>query len=179
MEAENKRAAGRAAKPKRRTARKSAGLRVLEDVSAITESLTAGLTQALTGMSVAFSTSLFGIVAAIVMTLLGVFFSIADRRQQLMVQVETYLEDLLLRESAAAYGSDALGAAVVAFGETVGRLEGSVVRFEAALETFAGTTRDFREFNLHLKDNVQRMSLGFGDLSETLKEHVRTLKARG
>ena len=45
-------------------------------------------------------------------------------------------------------------------------------QFQGALNTFAGTTRDFREFNLHLKDNVQRMSLAFGDLSETLKREV-------
>ena len=44
-----------------------------------------------------------------------------------------------------------------------------MTRFESALETFATTTRDFHEFNLHLKDNVQRMSLSFADLSEVLK----------
>ena len=51
-------------------------------------------------------------------------------------------------------------------------------RFDAALQTFSTTTRDFREFNLHLKDNVQRMSLGFGDVSEALKTHVTALKSR-
>jgi hypothetical protein len=44
---------------------------------------------------------------------------------------------------------------------------------------FSATTRDFREFNFHLKDNLQRMSLSFGDLSETLKEHTRALRPRG
>jgi methyl-accepting chemotaxis protein len=151
----------------------------VDDVSIITESLTAGLTQALTGMSVAFSTSLFGILSAIVMTLLGVFCSIADRRQQVMAELETYLEHLLLREGEAAHGSDRIGAVVAAFGETVGKLEGSVARFEQALETFATNTRDFQEFNLHLKDNVQRMSLSFGDLSEALKQHLRALGPRG
>jgi hypothetical protein len=53
-----------------------------------------------------------------------------------------------------------------------------VATFESALQSFSSTTRDFREFNLHLKDNVQRMSLTFGDLSETLKEQVGTLKRR-
>jgi len=55
------------------------------------------------------------------------------------------------------------------FGQSVAQLDGTVTRFESALETFATTTRDFREFNLHLKDNVQRMSLSFADLSEVLK----------
>jgi hypothetical protein len=67
---------------------------------------------------------------------------------------------------------------VSAFGQTVDRLDGTVAHFESALQTFATTTRDFREFNLHLKDNVQRMSLSFGDLSETLKQHASALTPR-
>ena len=65
------------------------------------------------------------------------------------------------------------------FGASVEQLQSSVVQFEAALMNFSATTRDFREFNFHLKDNVQRMSLSFGDLSETLKEHTRALRPRG
>jgi hypothetical protein len=66
---------------------------------------------------------------------------------------------------------------LAAFEQTVARLGGAVMHFESALETFASTTRDFHEFNLHLKDNVQRMSLSFGDLSDTLKEHARAIKS--
>lgn len=150
----------------------------IEDASLITESLTAGLTQALTGMSVAFSTSLFGIFAAIVMTLVGVFFSVFDRRTAVMTQIEVYLDNVVLGGAARGDGAEHLDAMVRTFGQTVERLEGTVGHFESALETFASTTRDFREFNLHLKDNVQRMSLGFADLSETLKEHARAIQSR-
>jgi hypothetical protein len=156
-----------------------------------TETLTDGLTRALSGMSVAFSTSLFGILAAIVMTLLGVFANASDRRLQLMVEIETFLDNLLqagpagtgaATGQAAGVGADAaerLDRAVDALGRSISELHGAVGQFEAALQAFSSTTRDFREFNLHLKDNVQRMSLGFGDLGETLKEHVRELKAHG
>jgi methyl-accepting chemotaxis protein len=149
------------------------------DASLITESLTAGLTQALTGMSVAFSTSLFGIVAAIVMTLLGVFCNVSDRRTALMAQIEAYLDNVLLSGIARGDSSDRLDRSMQAFGQTVERLEGAVGHFESALQTFATSTRDFQEFNLHLKDNVQRMSLGFADLSETLKAHARSTQSRG
>jgi hypothetical protein len=157
------------------------------DASTITESLTAGLTQALTGMSVAFATSLFGIAAAIVMTLLTVFLSIADRRTALMAQIEAYLDNVLLSGARPAgaglgvpgAGSGDLGALVGAFGQSVAQLDQSMQRFETALTAFSTTTRDFREFNAHLKDNVQRMSLSFGDLSETLKDHVRSLREPG
>ena len=159
----------------------------------ITESLMSGLAQALSGMSVAFSCSLFGIVSAIVMTLIGVFANVADRRTAMMVQIEAFLDNELLAArppGTAAAGPARPGVAMHAatsedlerlmqgFGASVEQLQSSVVQFEAALMNFSATTRDFREFNFHLKDNVQRMSLSFGDLSETLKEHTRALRPR-
>lgn len=158
-------------------------------VGDITESLTKGLTQALSGMSLAFATSLFGIASAIVMTLAGVFFGVAERRTSFVAQLEDYLDNTLLAayrrggaSSAASSGAGAGGAALEAlvarFGQSVGALEAAMGQFDGALRTFAQTTRDFREFNLHLKDNVQRMSLAFGDLSETLKREVQTLAGR-
>jgi hypothetical protein len=156
--------------------------------------VTAGLTEALSGMSVAFSCSLFGIGAAILLTVLGVFSSVPERRMALMVQIEHYLDNVLLSQvkadargeartemaggPAASVSTGRLEQLVDSFGQSVSQLEGVVGRFDSALQNFASTTRDFREFNLHLKDNVQRMSLGFGDLSEALKTHITTLKSR-
>lgn len=165
------------------------------DAAEITESLTRGLTEALSGMSVAFSTSLFGIVAAIIMTLLGVFASVPDRRAAVMVQVEAYLDNVFLNALRTGGGEVSGGVSearpagrpldggdldqmIAGFGEAVGQLQATVAHFESALQSFSTTTRDFREFNLHLKDNVQRMSLSFGDLSDTLKEQVGSLKTR-
>src|SRR4051812_17763304 len=64
-------------------------------VADVTQSLTTGLTQALSGMSVAFSGSLFGIVSAIVLTVFGVFSNLTDRRTALMVQIEAYVDHAL------------------------------------------------------------------------------------
>jgi hypothetical protein len=155
----------------------------------VTESLIAGLTEALSGMSVAFSCSLFGIVSAIIMTLVGVFANVADRRTALMVEIEAFIDNELAAHSPVVAGtprgvggsvsiSEDLQRVVSGFGTSVAQLQDSVAQFEAALLNFSATTRDFREFNLHLKDNVQRMSLSFGDLSETLKGHVSALRAR-
>jgi len=156
-------------------------------VADVTEALTKGLTQALSGMSLAFATSLFGIASAIVMTLAGVFFNVADRRTAFTVQLEDYLDNVLMaahRQAGAGgatvvAGGGALEPLVARFGQSVAALESAVGQFQGALNTFSGTTRDFREFNLHLKDNIQRMSLAFGDLSETLKREVTTLNSRG
>ncbi|HLV65266.1 MAG TPA: MotA/TolQ/ExbB proton channel family protein [Polyangiaceae bacterium] len=153
----------------------------------VTESLTRGLTEALSGMSTAFTTSLFGIGAAIVMTLVGVFASVPDRRLAVMIEIETYLETLLpgTPTTAAAGGAEPafaggqrLDLMTAGLANSVAKLEGAVERFDDALSKFSATTRDFREFNLHLKDNVQRLSLAFGDLSETMKQHVAALRRR-
>jgi hypothetical protein len=154
-------------------------------VADITQSVTRGLAQALAGMSVAFSSSLFGIGSAIVMTVVGVLFNVADQRSAAMVKIEHYLDNVFLAGQGGApveFGvgvPSGLGQMVDRFGASVARLEQVVAHFDAALQTFAGNTRDFGEFNLHLKDNIQRMSLSFGDLSEALKaQALRTRDPR-
>lgn len=145
----------------------------------VAEAVTSGLTQALSGMSVAFTTSLFGIGAAVILILFNVFANVTDRRTALMVRIETFVDEVLAREGLAGDTRDArFEHTITSFGQSVGRLEEAVTRFDAALLNFAATTRDFREFNLHLKDNVQRMSLSFGDFSEAMKNEIGALKAR-
>jgi hypothetical protein len=149
------------------------------------QSVTQGLTHALSGMSVAFSNSLFGILAAVLLTILGIISNVTDRRHAVMIQIENHVDRLLAREfpasapeSRASLGGrpDALSHIVEGFDKAVQRLENAVADFDGALQKFATSTRDFREFNLHLKDNVQRMSLSFGDFSETLKNEIGALK---
>jgi methyl-accepting chemotaxis protein len=163
-------------------------------VTEITQSVTKGLTEALSGMSIAFSTSLFGIGAAIIMTVIGIFWNIPDRREAVMIRIEHYLDNLVYKrdqtqafaanfaaghlpvgQPMAGYPTEQM---VTNFGRSVDNLNQIIARFDSALQGFAATTRDFREFNLHLKDNVQRMSLGFGDLSDTLKDQIAVLKTR-
>ncbi len=147
---------------------------------------TKGLTRALSGMSVAFSSSLFGIGSAIVLTLFNVLSNVTDLRLALMLAVEAHLERVLEAGHAphGAHGvhgelspeNEQLAQIVADFGNQVAGLESCVQQFGAALQSFAGSTRDFREFNLHLKDNVQRMSLSFADVSEAIKGHAHALR---
>jgi hypothetical protein len=160
--------------------------------SDIAQVVTKGLTQSLSGMSVAFSNSLFGIGAAVLLTILGIFSNVTDRRTAVMVELEAFVDRLLagrpansahtvgaLDEVSFEQGKDGLARVVNDFGHSVTQLEGTVVRFESALQTFAANTRDFKEFNMHLKDNVQRMSLSFADFSDALKSQVVNLKPAG
>lgn len=133
-------------------------------VADVTTSVTTGLSHALSGMAVAFSNSLLGIGSAVVLTALGIVSNVTDQRTGAMVQAETYLD----RRVAASFGPSADAA----------RLEAAAVRFEAALQALSASTGDFREFNAHLRDNVQRMSLSFGDLSDALKSHAASVTPR-
>jgi hypothetical protein len=161
--------------------------------SDVTQTIGKGLTQSLSGMAVAFSNSLFGVGSAVVLTVVGVMSSVTDRRIALMVQIETYIERLasgIVRARAdgsrapagalpAAHEGSGIERAVGDFGYSVARLDDAVVRFESALEAFATGSREFREFNAHLKDNIQRLSLSFGDFSDELKEQIVALRSTG
>jgi hypothetical protein len=160
-------------------------------VTQITESLTKGLAEALSGMSVAFSTSLVGIVSAIIMTLLGVFLSLPDKRTAIMVRLESYLDNVLpgivqpegpggtdWEDAGVALADQTTAAVVENFGQSVSALENAVSQFDAALKEFSNNTRDFQEFNLHLKDNIQRMSLSFADFSDSMKTHEMPNRSR-
>jgi hypothetical protein len=123
-----------------------------------------GLTHALSGMAVAFSNSLVGVLSAVILTIIGVLSNVSDRRTAVMIQIETYLDRVCAQGT-----GGALVPGLAGFGDSVARLNGAVARFESALQAFSSTTRDFHEFNAHLKDNVQRLSLTFADLSDSMK----------
>jgi hypothetical protein len=145
---------------------------VAGDASAATEiaqGVSQGLSHALAGMAVAFSNSLLGVLSAVILTIVGILSNVSDRRTAVMVQVETLLDRVLPRPAGARAGAGGSPEAMV-------RLDAAIARFEAALQTFASTTGEFHEFNAHLKDNVQRLSLAFGDMSTTLKQQLGNLR---
>ncbi len=145
----------------------------------VAEPLTRGLTDALGGMSVAFTTSLAGILAAIMVTLFGVFANVAERRAEFMIQLELSLDRLVAQWEASqpALGAEATLQATDQFDRAVRALENSIGRFEGALARFADNSREFHEFNVHLKDNIQRMSLSFADVVGALR--TQTSQHRG
>ncbi len=135
----------------------------------VAQGVSQGLTNALSGMAVAFSNSLVGILSAVVLTVVGVLSNVSDRRTAVMVKIETYLDRLRAQRPGAGATTDLAG-----FGPAIALLDGAVARFEGALQSFATTTKDFHDFNTHLKDNVQRLSLTFADMSDSLKTQLVT-----
>jgi len=113
-------------------------------INDVATAVTTGLSQALAGMAVAFSNSLLGVFAAVVLTVIGVVHNVTDRRTGLMIQIETYLDRLLPASGAARAGAGGGGG----FDQAVARLESTVARFESALRHFSESTRDLREVQL-------------------------------
>jgi hypothetical protein len=135
----------------------------------VAQGVSQGLTNALSGMAVAFSNSLVGILSAVILTVLGILSNVSDRRTAVMVQIETYLDRIRVQRPGASGAPD-----MASFGPAIALLDGAVARFESALKGFANTTKDFHDFNAHLKDNVQRLSLTFADMSDSLKTQLVT-----
>ncbi len=67
----------------------SAATDVLNSVGALVEELISSVQ----GMSVAFVTSLFGIAASIIITIITVLFNVEDSRESLLVRIEEYLDN--------------------------------------------------------------------------------------
>jgi hypothetical protein len=118
-------------------------------VADVSLALTSGLTQALMGMAVAFSNSLLGIVSAVILTVMGVFCNVTDRRTSLMIQVETYLDRMLSGHGVAHRGAN-LERTTVDFVESIARLDGSIARFESALQALTANTRGLSEFSVRI-----------------------------
>jgi len=57
------------------------------------------------------------------------------------------------------------------------KLEGTISRFEEALDVFSGNTRDFSEFNYNLRGNIERMDVSFLNLKESLAETAEIIKS--
>lgn len=172
-------------------------------VSVLTESenLAKGLIDSLSGMSVAFSTSLFGVTASIIMTVFNTALDVTHERVTFMIKMEEYLDNILAKAvleniivdaegNVIAVGSsidkfstvledsfkgitDALSERLIKVTDemaiTAEKVQGSIAKFDDSLTIFGENVRDFSEFNHHLKDNIQRMSLGFSDFSAVMK----------
>lgn len=66
-----------------------------------------------------------------------------------------------------------LTAATSEIGNASDQLLKSIALFDRSLTNFRENTRDFAEFNHHLRTNIDRMNVGFADLTEALKESAR------
>ncbi|MCT4662425.1 MAG: MotA/TolQ/ExbB proton channel family protein [Tissierellales bacterium] len=145
------------------------------------EGIIDGLLQSIQGMSVAFVTSLFGITSAIILTIANLTTSPASVREVFMVDMEEYLDNTISLEFIKTESREYVEYVKIAtkgMQEASQALLASVHKFESSLERFTDNTRDFSEFNHHLRNNIDRMSINFADMSDQFKTTAEKITAK-
>ena len=162
----------------------------------VLDSVGGGLISALSGMGVAFYTSLVGVAASILLTVLRVIFNPANEREKLAAQMELWLDHTVaptLPTKAAKDDATLVHEMIDALNETANAIEGSLrsageefgrtmdegraqlVGFQTTVNSFNEGVRDFSEFNYNLRGTVERMDVSIRDLVSALRETSRTM----
>ena len=163
----------------------------------VLDSVGEGLMSALSGMGVAFYTSLVGVACSILLTLLRSVFSPQAQREKLETQVELWLDHSVASTLPTEKAKDnadlirqmihALDAAAESMDKTLKRstdeLKLTLAASQKPLEDFNRTVdsfnegvRDFSEFNYNLRGTVQRMDVCIRDLVSVLRSSARGLE---
>lgn len=159
------------------------------------------------GMAVAFQTSLFGIGGSVALTVIRMFFSVEQKREDIAIYVEDYLDNTIAKAFAeekfneydklvhamenvfkefgtqisvtftdvVKASTDRIDNSTEAIEMLTGGLKEAVSKFEGSMDTFSDNTRDLGEFNYHLRENIQRMSLSFSDFTTSLEPETKTI----
>ena len=163
----------------------------------VLDSVGGGLMSALSGMGVAFYTSLVGVACSIVLTLLRSVFSPAAAREQLETKVELWLDErvaptlptrapkddaTLVRQlidglnAAAASMEMSLHKATDELRAAINDTKAPLAAFQKTVDGFNEGVRDFSEFNYNLRGTVERMDVSVRDLVGGLREVSRELE---
>ena len=157
----------------------------------VLDSVGGGLMSALSGMGVAFYTSLVGAACSILLTVLRTIFSPQSQREKLAVQTEMWLDhtvgptlptDSAKDESAliskmigamdktAASMEKSLSDAGADFRKTVEGTRPYLVAFHQTVEKFNSGVRDYSEVDYNLRGSVERLDLAIRDLVQAMKK---------
>ena len=159
-----------------------------------------GLMSALSGMGVAFYTSLVGVACSIMLTILRSIFSVQAAREMLETRLELWLDhdvaptlptdapkddvelvhQLVLAMDRSAENMDAT--LMNATNELRGAITASrapIAAMNKTVENFNNGVRDFSEFNYNLRGTVERMDVTVRDLVGGLREVSRILERSG
>lgn len=146
-----------------------------------------GLLSALSGMGVAFYTSLFGVACSIVLTILRSIFNPESIRLGLENEMELWLDhrtaprlssnqvkgDSELVQQLANGMNNAADAMSTSLAESTEALLKSMDGFNATVESFNQGVRDFSEFDYNLRGTVERLDLAVRELSGAIRRVTR------
>ena len=146
-----------------------------------------GLLSALSGMGVAFYTSLFGVACSIILTILRSIFNPENIRLELENEMELWLDHRtaprlntdrvkddseLIRRMAGGL-NNAADAMSTSLAESTEALLKTMDGFSATVESFNKGVRDFSEFDYNLRGTVERMDLAVRELSSAIRRVTR------
>ena len=161
----------------------------------VLDSVGGGLMSALSGMGVAFYTSLVGAGCSIVLTILRTVFNPQSQREKLAAQMELWLDhtiaptlptrtakdeaELVQRMiDAMNKTADSLEKTLAEAGEDLRKtLESSkpyLVAFHQTVEKFNGGVHEFSEVDYNLRGTVERLDLAVRDLVGVMRQASRT-----
>ena len=163
----------------------------------VLDSVGGGLLSALSGMGVAFYTSLVGAGCSILLTILRTILSPQAEREKLETAMELWLDtevapnlasesatddaSLVKRMIAALTGAsdkmqDAMRSAGEALVRTAAQNRTAMEQFDQTVGKFNDGVHDFSEVDYNLRGSVERMDLAVRDLSNALREVNRRME---
>ena len=166
----------------------------------VLDSVGGGLMSALSGMGVAFYTSLVGVACSIVLTLLRSIFSSQAERETFEARLELWLDHTVAptlpterakdesemvqqmvhaMDSASQTMERALQNATGDLKTAIDSSRAPIVAFNKTVDSFNGGVRDFSEFNYNLRGTVERLDVTVRDLVSGLREVSRILEKGG
>lgn len=166
----------------------------------VMDSVGGGLMSALSGMGVAFYTSLVGVACSIMLTVLRSIFSVQAMREKMETRLELWLDHEVaptLPTDAPKDDSDLVRQMVLALNRTTDNMDQilsdttndlkaaisasrtPIAAMNKTVETFNSGVRDFNEFNYNLRGTVERMDVTVRDLVSGLREVSRILERGG
>lgn len=166
----------------------------------VLNSVGGGLMSALSGMGVAFYTSLVGVACSIILTILRAIFNPETARQRLEIQMELWLDHTVapkLKTNVAHSDNPAVDAVIDALHETADSIEATLSQatdnlnktldqsraylgaFNQTVGQFNDGVHDFSEFNYNLRGTIERMDLSMRDVVAAMRESARSIERRG
>lgn len=129
-----------------------------EEWLSVLDSVGGGLMSALSGMSVAFYTSLVGVACSILLTILRSIFSPQGAREAMETRIELWLDE----QVAPALPTDAINddaQMALQLREITESLKNTLAKFNSSVDTFNNGVTGFNDFNHALEGTVERMDL--------------------
>lgn len=149
----------------------------------VLDSVGGGLMSALSGMGVAFYTSLVGVACSIILTLLRAIFSPDTLRSAMENEMELWLDHKVaprLSTNRCKDDSELVNKMIVGLNAaadsmdrtlktTTAALQGTLNNFNGSVDTFNKGIRDFAEVDYDLRGTVERMDVALRGLSADLR----------